>query len=269
MSSIIKIDGLTYKTKEKIILENIKLDIEKNTWVSIIGPNASGKTTLIKILAGILPYNGYININNFILDNQNKKEIRKTIAVVLDDTENQLINQTVLEELSFGMENLNYPRAEIEEKIKQISKEFMIENLLNEKIQNITNSEKQLVNIVSNLVTNPSILVLDDALHQMEPSTKEMFLNNLKRYKKKTKLTIVMSTHNLEETLITDRVIIIDNKKIIADSTPLSILKQEKLLSSSSLEQPFIIELSQKLMLYNLINHTYLDKRKLVDDLWK
>ena len=103
----------------------------------------------------------------------------------------------------------------------------------------------------------------------MEPSTKEMFLNNLKRYKKKNKLTIIMSTHNLEETLITDRVIIIDNKKIIADSTPLSILKQEKLLSSASLEQPFIIELSQKLMLYNLINHTYLDKRKLVDDLWK
>ena len=97
MSSIIKIDGLTYKIKEKIILENIKLDIEKNTWVSIIGPNASGKTTLIKILAGILPYNGYININNFVLDNQNKKEIRKSIAVLLYDTENQLINQTVLE----------------------------------------------------------------------------------------------------------------------------------------------------------------------------
>ena len=265
MENIIKIHELKYKN----ILNNISINIEQNNWISIIGPNSSGKSTLIKILAGILPYNGYINIDNLVLDEANRKEIIIRLGVVLDNLDNQLIGQTVEDDLAFPLENLNYKKEEIKEKIKIISKMFNINHLLNQNIESITNSEKQLVAIVSALITNPKILLLDDAIHQLEPKIKNKLLNNLKKYKKDHKLTIIMVTQNLEDTLYSDKIIILNNGQIVAEGSPLSILKQDKLLKENSLTQPFIIELSQKLMLYNLVEHIYLDERKLVSDLWK
>ena len=269
MGNIIKIDELTYKIKNKKILNNISLNIEKNTWISIVGPNGSGKSTLIKILAGLLPYEGYININNLVLDEENIKEIIRNLKVVLDNLDNQLIGETVEDDLAFPLENLNYSKEEIKKNIEQISDKFNIKHLLNQNIKDITNSEKQLVSIASALIINPKILILDDAIHQLEPDIKNKFLNNLKQYKKEHKLTIIMVTHNLEDTLYSDKIIILNNGKKVAEGTPLSILKQDELLKENSLTQPFIIELSQKLMLYDLIEHIYLDERKLIGDLWK
>lgn len=269
MDNIIKIDELTYKNKDKTILDNICLNIEKNTWVSIVGPNASGKTTLIKVLSGILPYTGYITIDNLLQDEYHKKEIRKNLGTVLDNIDNNLIGQIVKDDLSFPLENLNYTKKDLEKEILKISKTFNITHLLNQNIKDITNAEKQLVSIVSALIANPKILLLDDAIHQFSPTMKNEFLNNLKKYKKEHKLTIVMTTNNLEDTLNSDKIIILNNGKKISEGTPLSILKQEDLLRQNALEQPFMVELSQKLMLYNLIEHIYLDERKLEDALWK
>lgn len=269
MESIIKIDELIYKIKDKTILNNICLNIEQNSWITIVGPNGSGKSTLIKILAGLLPYNGYINIDNLVLDETNKKEIRIRIGTVLDNLDNQIIGETVEDDLAFPLENLNYNKEEIKKSITKISKFFQISHLLHQSANSITNSEKQIVSISSALITNPKILLLDDAIHQLDPNIKTKFLNNLKKYKKEHKLTIIMTTQNLEDTLYSDKIIILNNGQKVIEGTPLSVLKQDKLLKENFLTQPFIIELSQKLMMYNLIDHIYLDERKLVGDLWK
>lgn len=269
MENIIKIDDLTYIKNNKIILDKLCLNIEKNTWVSIIGPNASGKSTLIKILSGLLPYNGYVNIDNLVMDEYNKPEIRKNLSSVLDNFENGLVGLTVEEELSFPLQNLNYKKEEIISKITKITKAFGISHLINQNIKDITNEEKQLIMIASCLMTSPKILLLDDAIRRLNSTTKKKFLTDLKKYKKENQLTIIMVTHNLEDTLISDKIVLLNNGKKVKEGTPLSILKQEKLLKENSLEQPFMIELSQKLMLYNLIDHVYLDERKLADTLWK
>ncbi len=269
MDNIIELDELRYKNKGRTILNNICLRIERNSWVSIIGSNASGKSTLIKIIAGILPHNGYINIDNLVLDNHNIKEIRRNLGTVLDNFDNSLIGQTVEDDLTFPLENLNYSQEEISKSITKIAKTFHITHLLKQNVKDITNGEKQLVSIVSALITNPKILLLDDCLHQLEPNTKKQLLTNLKTYKREHKLTILMVTHNLEDTLISDKIVILKDGEKVAEGTPLSILKQEQLLKENSLEQPFMIELSQKLILYNLIDHIYLEERKLADALWK
>lgn len=269
MENIIKIHELTYKLKDKTILDNISLNIEQNSWISIVGPNGSGKSTFIKILCGLIPYKGYITINNLVLDEKNKKEIRIELGVVLDNIDNQLIGNTVEEDLVFSLENLNYSKEEINQIITKLTDTFNISNLLYENIKDITNAQKQIVSIVAALTTNPKILLLDDTIHQLEPNIKNQILNNLKKYKKEHNLTIIMVTQDLEDTLFSDKIVILNNGKKIKEGTPLSILKQEKLLKDNSLNQPFIIELSQKLMLYNLIDHIYLDERKLADALWK
>ena len=269
MENIIKIHELTYKNNNKTILNNLSLNIEQNKWVSIVGPNGSGKSTLIKILAGLLPSKGYVNIDNLVLDNYYKEEIRLKLGIVLDNLDNQLIGDIVKDDLAFPLENLNYKTEEIEKEILKIASMFDITYLLNKSIKEITNAEKQLVAIASALITKPKILLLDDAFHQLEPSTKQKLLKNIKKYMKENKLTIVMVTQNLEDTLYSDKIVILNNGKKITEGTPLSILKQEKVLKENYLSRPFIIELSQKLMLYNLIDHIYLDERKLVDDLWK
>jgi len=269
MENIVKIDELTYKNNNRVIINNLSLNIEKNTWVSVIGPNGSGKTTLIKILSCLLPYEGYVNIDNLVIDERNKEEITRKLGIVLDNIDNQLIGLTVEDNLAFPLENLNYTQTEIKEKITKIAKRFKLNHILKENIKNITNSEKQLVSIASALIINPKVLLLDDCLHQLEPKTKKELLNNLKSYRKEYKLTIIMTTQNLEDTLCSDKIVLINKGKLIAYKTPLAILKDDELLKNNALKQPFIIELSQKLMLYDLVEHIYLDERKLVKDLWK
>ena len=126
MENIIKIDEVSCQIEGNKLLDKLSLNIEENSWVSIVGPNGSGKSILIKILSGLLPYTGYINIDNLVLDKENIKEVRRKIGVVLDNLENQFVGQTVEDDLKFPLENLNYKEEEIKKNVTNITNFFHI-----------------------------------------------------------------------------------------------------------------------------------------------
>lgn len=268
MENIIRIEKLNFKYKDKQVFNNLDLNIEKGSFISIIGPNGSGKSTLIKILTGLINYEGYINIDGYNLNNFYLKEIRRKIGVVFDNPDNHFVSETVIDDLAFSLENLQYSKEDITNSINEIVKIFKIENILNEQPCNLNNSDKQKVAIAGSLIFNPKILILDEALHQLTPKDNAEVLKILKKYQKEKDLTIIMITHNLENTLYSDRIILLNDGSVYLDGSPSEFYKKESKLSSLKLNLPFIIKLSYKLQEENIIDKLYINSKDLMEDLW-
>ena len=269
MLNVLNISNVSVENNNNLILKNISFSIDRGSFVSIVGPNGSGKSTLIKMLSGLITYSGYVNIYGYVLDSININDIRQGMAVVMDDIDNQFMGETVFDDLIFNMENLRYSKEEIEKKVEYISELFNLKDILNNDVRYITNSQRQILSIAASLSTDPSILLLDDCLHQLSVKDKKMIFNILKKYRKDKKITIIMITHDMSDVLYSDRVIVLNNGNIVSDGSVTSVFKNRDLMNKNGLEIPFVIDLSLRMMDKGIINHIYLDMGKLVKDLWR
>ena len=269
MRNVINVSNVSVMYEDKVVIRNVSFDISSNSFVAIVGLNGSGKSTLIKVMAGLIKYNGYININGYVMDDINVNNIRQGMAVVMDDIESQFMGETVFEDLIFNMENLMYSDKDIEKRVEYISELFGLKDLLDVEVKYISNSERQLVSIAASLMASPSILLLDDCFHQLSVIDKKRVLNILKKYRKDNKISIIMVTHNMEDVMYADRVMVINKGEIISDGSVISTFKNRSLMEKNGLKVPFVIDLSMRLMDRGVIDHVYLDMGKLVRDLWK
>ncbi len=265
---MITIKNLNFNYKSKKIFENLNMEIEKGKITSIIGPNGSGKSTLIKILIGLYNYNGSIRINDISLLKDNIKEIRKIIGVVFANPDNQFVAETVMDDIAFTLENMNYKKENIRKKIEEVTKYLGIYDILEYNPHDLNSNQKQLVSLASALVHDPKILILDEALTMLDPFDKEKILNILKELNDKG-LTILNISHDIEDTLISDTIYVLDKGKIVLSGTKDEVYKEEDLLHNLGFELPFMVELSNRLMFYDLIDHVVYDMEELVDNLWK
>ena len=265
---MITIKNLMFKYQNKIIFDNVDFNIKKGEITSIIGPNGSGKSTLIKIIIGLYRYNGKIEINNIPLLKDNIKEIRKSIGVVFTNPDNQFVAETVMDDIAFTLENMNYKKENIRKKIEEITKYLGIYDILEYNPHDLNSNQKQLVSLASALVHDPKILILDEALTMLDPFDKEKILNILKELNSKG-LTILNISHDIEDTLISDKIYVLDKGKIVLLGTKDEVYKEEDLLHKLGFELPFMVELSNRLMFYDLIDHIIYDMEEMVDSLWK
>ena len=127
---MIKITNLNFNYKSKQLFNGLNMEIEKGKITSIIGPNGSGKSTLVKILIGLYNFNGTIKINDVLLLKDNIKEIRKNIGVVFTNPDNQFVAETVMDDIAFTLENMNYKKENIRKKIEEITKYLGIYDIL-------------------------------------------------------------------------------------------------------------------------------------------
>ena len=223
MEDIIKIDKLCFRYKSKVVFNNLDLKIKKGSFVSIIGPNGSGKTTLIRILTGLIKYDGYINIDGYNLNSFYLKDIRRKIGVVFDNPDNHFVSETVIDDLAFSLENLQYDKEDITNAINEVSKIFKLENILYSEPRNLTNSEKQRVAIASSLIFNPKILILDDSTSAVDTKTEKLIKEAFeKKIPNTTKLIIAQRISSVEHS---DKIIVMNNGEIDAIGTHEELVK--------------------------------------------
>ena len=266
--SIIKVKSMSFKYDNSYIFRDFDLDINPGSFVCIIGKNGSGKSTLAKILIGLYQAYGYITIDGYLLNNFFLKKIRRIFSVCFDNADDHFIGETVKDDLAFSLENLEYSKEEIENNIKIVAKKFKIDNILEKAPDEITNSEKEKVMIASSLIHNPKILLLDESIHKLNAGDKKLVFKVLKDYQNQQKLTVILVTHNLEDTLYADRIIVLDKGKIVLDNAKEEIYKDDK-LEKMDFKLPFVVKLSHNLMLYDLIDKVYFDEKDLVNKLWQ
>lgn len=256
--SIIKISNLNFNYDNKILFNNLNLEIKENTWNSLIGNNGSGKTTLLKLILGLIESKG-ITIDNIELNTENKYEIRKKIGCVFEIPDNNLICETVKEELSFPLNNIGLNEQEVETRIDNITKLFNFKKKESD-INSLNLDEKQTLSVMSALITNPKIIILDEAFTYMSKSQSIKILNILKNLN----ITVISVTHDVEELLYSDNIIIIKDGKIIANEKKETIFEKQLLN-----DYPFVVDLSLKLKYYELVDNISYTYKDLVNEIWK
>ncbi len=269
MEKIISIKNLTFKYGKNVLFDNLSMYVEEGQFISIIGSNNCGKTTLIKLMAGILPNNKAITVKFSYVNNKKIQDCANQFGVAIHDFSNKFLFEKVYDELAFPLENLNMKKDVIEDRIIEVSKLFKINDLLDKKIADITNSEKQKLILTLAYIHKPKILLLDCPFIMMTNKDKKEMLSVLKKINKEDKVTIILTTNNLDNVLDSDYIYVFDNGKIVIEGTPLSVFNEEKILNRIGLSLPFMVDLSLKLQFYDVIDNTIIDLDGMVNTLWK
>ena len=264
-NNIITVNNLSYKK----ILDDISFKIQKGSFVSISGSNNCGKTTLIKILSGL------ISVNNMVLfDNTNLESINKTKlfleegVVILNEHINFLFN-TVREEIMFVLDNIKIDDDLKLDRYNSVIRLLNLKKYQNQDPNTLNRNEKILVLLAIAIIHKPKILYLDDIDSMMSKRDRENIMRILHYLNKQEKMTIVMATTNLDMALDTDYLYILNDGRIALSGLPLDILKDDNIINKLGLRIPFMVDLSVKLRDYDLVNDIILDKERLVDTLWK
>ena len=263
---MIRFGNLVFKYKNKKIFDNFNLSIKDNVITTIIGPNGCGKSTLMKILVGLLPYEGTVTIDSSeVKDNVNA--LRAKIGYVAEKPDNQIVNEVVYDEIAYVLRNLGIEEGKIIKEVHKVANLLDIADLLDKNVSDLNTTEKQLVCIASALLNNPKILILDESLSILDPLVKENIVSVLKKLK--TQMTIIHITHDIEDTLYSDAVVVMNNGNVILSGTKEDIYASEKVLNDLGYKLPFMVELSNRLMFYGLIDHVIYDMKEMVDVLWQ
>jgi energy-coupling factor transporter ATP-binding protein EcfA2 len=268
MNNIIEVKKLVYSSDNKKILDNISFDVKYGEFVTFICNEASGKSTLCKILSGLIITNSSIKIDNIILNESNSRMIRKNISFITENPDNIFLGENIKEDISFYLKNKGFKKNEIEEKIKKYSSGMGISKILNMSSNNISLGQKQIVAFFLAVSSNPKILIMDNALSMVDKEAKKKIFKLLKQYNKKG-MTILNFTNDSNDSLIGNSVgVMLKNKLLIKDSLEV-VFNDSKLFNTNGINLPFIVELSKKLSYYNLVESVYYDEKKLVDAIWK
>ena len=269
MKNIIELKNINFKYGEKKLFNNLNLNIERGTFTTIIGTNGSGKSTLVRLILGLLVADGEIKINDLELNHKNLKKIISKIGVVLENPDDQFVAETVMDDIAFCLENMNVDKKEIKSRVNKIAKFVGIQDILEREPHSLSGGQKQLVSLASALVIDPDILILDEALTMIDLDVREKIYKILEQVNKINKITIINITHDMDEILYGDNLIVLDNGNIVLNGPKEYVLLEEKIFNKLGLKLPFVVELSTKLQYYGLTDHLIFDMEELVNIIWK
>ena len=266
--SVISIDKLKFSYNDKEILKDISFKVKIPSFVSIIGSNNCGKTTLIKCLAGIMPVEESIIIDDIVLNKKNIKKYSRNIGVVFSRDQNQFLFDKVIDEITFPLCNLNYSKKKMREAVDEINKLLFLDSILEKEVWELNELEKLKVLLAISLVYRPNILLLDDVFVGLNNEDREKIILILKRVIKEFGVIVISTTSNLSDTIYSDAILVIDDGVIRYSGRLNDILEYDNTLTRLGIEIPVMMDISLKLKFYDLLDRVILNEEEMVDELW-
>ena len=252
--SIIEAKNLTFSYKsderEKVVLDNLNLNIEKGSFTAIIGHNGSGKSTFAKhINAILLPSGGSISVCGIDSKEEEKLyELRKSAGMVFQNPDNQIVATIVEEDVAFGLENLGIEWEEMHKRVEDALKAVNMYKYRKRAPHLLSGGQKQRVAIAGILAMQPQCIILDEPTAMLDPKGRREVMDTILSLNKEKNITIVMITHYMDEAAKADRVIVLDRGKVLFDDTPQKVFENEKELDSLGLGVPHSTALAHRLM---------------------
>ncbi len=229
-------------------VEGVSLSIEEGTFVALVGHNGCGKSTLAKLLNGLLvPQNGKVTVCGMdTADRDSIFEIRKNIGMVFQNPDNQMVASIVEEDVAFGPENLGVAQPEIVERVYSALEQVGMTEYAKRSPHKLSGGQKQRIAIAGALAIRPKVIVFDESTAMLDPQGRKEVLS-VARALKNQGMTVVLITHFMEEVADCDKVVVMNGGHIIKIGTPMEIFNDDFLLSSVGLEAPRSVALAQKL----------------------
>lgn len=259
MENIIKVENLCFEYEPGLkTIHNISFQIKKGEYVAILGHNGSGKSTIAKLLIGLLEKkSGNIIIDHKELNLENLYKIREKIGIVFQNPDNQFIGATVRDDIAFGLENICIPREKMDELIERYAKRVRMDQFLDHEPTKLSGGQKQRVAIAGILAMSPSIIILDESTSMLDPRGRKEINELIRELKEDKEMTIISITHDIEEAKNADRILLLNKGEIVGDDQPETLLMNEKLLLDLHLDTPFALKVSRKLKAQGIqINET-------------
>ena len=231
------------------VLHGVSLSIRRGSFTALLGHNGSGKSTFAKHLNAILlPSGGQVLVDGMdTAVETHRYDIRRTVGLVLQNPDNQLVSTIVEEDVAFGPENLGLPPAEIRSRVDEALRAVgMYEHRLSSP-HKLSGGQKQRVAIAGMLAMRPACLVLDEPTAMLDPKGRKEVMDTLHRLNREQGMTVVLITHYMEEAVTADRVVVMDNGTVLMDGTPKEVFSQVEALRAVHLDVPQATELCYRL----------------------
>ena len=255
---------------EEKVLSGVSITIDAGSFVSVIGPNGSGKSTLAKLLNGLyLPSSGTVSVDGLSTkEKKNIPQIRRKVAVLFQNPDNQIVGDTVEDDTAFGPENLGLEREEISKRVQKSLSDVGLLEKRKVSPSSLSGGEKARLGIAGVLALNPEVLVLDEATAMLDSKGRKDVMEILYNLWKKGK-TIILITHHPEETMYGERIIVVDKGEIIMDGSTEEVYRKSRELRELGLALPPYVELSLLLKEKGVVKDIYFSSSSLVSALEK
>lgn len=235
--------------KTEKVLENFNFSIEEGSFVAILGHNGSGKSTVAKLTNGILfADEGTVTVDSILArDDDTIYDIRKTVGMVFQNPDNQIVSSIVEEDVAFGVENIGIPSDECRKRVDEALKTVGMYEYRLRTPSKLSGGQKQRVAVAGIIAMKPKCIVLDEPTAMLDPSGRKEVIDTVMKLNREEGITIVLITHYMDEAVKADRVVVIDDGKIKLDGTPEQVFSDTNKIKSLSLEVPQSTELVSRL----------------------
>ncbi len=239
----------TEKKPPKQILNDITLDIEKGSFVAVLGHNGSGKSTIAKHFNAILqPTSGkVIAAGTDTADDDKLMDIRRHIGMVFQNPDNQIVATIVEEDVAFALENLGVEPGEMRRRVDEALKEVNMYDYKTHSPSQLSGGQKQRVAIAGIIAMAPDCIVLDEPTAMLDPKGRREVMKTIKRLNRENGTTIVLITHYMDEAAQADRIVVMDGGGVILDGKPKEVFSHVEKLKSVGLDVPQVTELCWEL----------------------
>ncbi|HCW56183.1 MAG TPA: energy-coupling factor transporter ATPase [Erysipelotrichaceae bacterium] len=267
--SILQVKNLNFSYEEGVpTIRDVSFSVEEGSYTAIIGHNGSGKSTVAKLIAGLLDKSsGEITIDGLELNLENLNAIRSRVGVVFQNPDNQFIGSTVRDDIAFGLENHQVPQPEMDGIIDTYAKRVHMEGFLNVEPTHLSGGQKQRVAIAGVLAMHPKILVFDEATSMLDPQGKAEIKQVIRSLHEDRKLTILSITHDIDEISNSDYVIALCDGRVAMTGTPHEIFADEKKIRQIHLDLPFAMKMARQLRAHGVKVDDCITMKGLVDQL--
>ena len=256
MKNIIRIENLVFEyskeTEEGQVsvraVDDVSFEIEKGSFTAIIGKNGSGKSTLAQNLNGLLiPTSGVVYVGGFdTRDDEHIWDVRQTAGMVFQNPDNQLVSAIVEDDVAFGPENLGVPPEEIRKRVDKALEEVNMEAFKKKAPHLLSGGQKQRIAIAGVVAMKPQCIIFDEPTAMLDPKGRKEIMAIIDELHAEG-ITVVLITHFMDETVNADRLIIMNEGKVLLDGTPEEVFSHRDLILSVNLDVPLMAELAARL----------------------
>ncbi|MEG0381172.1 MAG: energy-coupling factor ABC transporter ATP-binding protein [Kurthia sp.] len=275
MKEILKLNNITFsyepeQLEAKKAVEDVSFTVYEGEWIAIVGHNGSGKSTIARIINGLLfPQSGEVTVFDKRMNEENLWTIRTNLGMVFQNPDNQFVGATVQDDVAFALENNGVPHEEMVKRVKDALTQVKMDQFLNHEPQHLSGGQKQRVAIAGALALRPKLLILDEATSMLDPQGRQEVLEIVQQLREETGLTVLSITHDLEEAILADRMLFMNAGRKFAEGKPSEIFSIGDELTSLGLDLPFSMKMAKLLQEKGVkLRGTHMSDEELVEDLW-
>ncbi|MFV8044613.1 energy-coupling factor ABC transporter ATP-binding protein [Streptococcus hyovaginalis] len=256
--------------QEDYTLKDLSFHVKPGEWVSIVGHNGSGKSTTARLLDGLLlAESGKITIAGKELTEDNIWTIRQDIGMVFQNPDNQFVGATVEDDVAFGLENKGISHSEMATRVEEALKLVDMASFRQREPARLSGGQKQRVAIAGAIAVRPKIIIFDESTSMLDPEGRQELLSTIQKIRQEFQLTILSITHDLDEVVMSDRVIVMRSGEIESISTPQELFERGEEVIQLGLDLPFTTRLQEALKTIGYPSKGYMTETELENKLWE